>query len=212
MDGYHIFFDGAVMSYPARKDVIYIKPIKPEVVKKAINFALANDIYLEIYTTEKFYAGRTNWSDSVHRNFFGVDPIITDLGKLCMCEQIVKAELISRSRKEDKEIALFKKEFDGSLRFSTAYSPAYPDIEFMNIIDPGVSKGEALKFMMGYYGVDKNDVIAIGDGYNHISLLEAAGTKVAMGNAFDELKKKADYITLDVDSSGVAAAIEKFLF
>ncbi|MDD4873605.1 MAG: Cof-type HAD-IIB family hydrolase [Dehalococcoidales bacterium] len=212
LDGYHIFFDGAVVSDPAKNDVIYSKPIKPEIVKRAINFALANDIYLELYTTEKFYAGKKNWSDLVHHYYFGIDPVIVDLNEICMCERIVKAELISRSQKEDDEIMMFKKEFDGSLRFSLAHSPAYPNIEFMNIVDPEVSKGEALKFMMAYYGVEKDEVIAIGDGHNDIPLLEVAGTKVAMGNAFDELKKVADYITIDVDNSGVAAAIDRFLF
>ena len=56
-----------------------------------------------------------------------------------------------------------------------------------------------------------SEVIAIGDGLNDITLLEAAGLAVAMGNAFPEVKKVADYITLDVDHSGVAAAIGRFV-
>jgi hydroxymethylpyrimidine pyrophosphatase-like HAD family hydrolase len=109
------------------------------------------------------------------------------------------------------QISIFKKEVDGILRFSIAYSPAYPDIKFINIVDPGVSKGEALKFLASYYGINREEVIAIGDGLNDIPLFEAAGTTIAMGNAFDELKKIADYITLDVESGGVAWAIEKFV-
>jgi hydroxymethylpyrimidine pyrophosphatase-like HAD family hydrolase len=54
--------------------------------------------------------------------------------------------------------------------------------------------------------------MAVGDGTNDISLLSTAGLAVAMDNAPDEVKRVADYITLDVDQNGLAAAIKKFLF
>jgi hydroxymethylpyrimidine pyrophosphatase-like HAD family hydrolase len=53
--------------------------------------------------------------------------------------------------------------------------------------------------------------MAVGDGTNDISLLNTAGLGVAMGNAPDEVKAVADYVTLDVAHSGLAAAINKFL-
>jgi Cof subfamily protein (haloacid dehalogenase superfamily) len=211
LSGYHIFFDGAVISDPSKNDVIYMKTIDEKTVRRAVEFARSNRIYLELYTTEKFYAERTNWSDVVHRNYFGVEPVIEDLDKICECHKIVKAELISHSREEDAQILMFKQEFDGILRFSPAHSPAHPNIEFMNIVDPGVSKGAALKYLTEYRGLKKKEVLAIGDGLNDIPLFEAAGTKVAMGNAYDVLKALADDITLDVGSGGVAAAIEKYL-
>jgi Cof subfamily protein (haloacid dehalogenase superfamily) len=212
LTGYHIFYDGAVISDPIKEDVIYTKTIDENVIRRAVEFARANKIYLELYTTEKFYAERTNWSDVVHRNYFGVDPVIEDLDKICECHKIVKAELISRSKEEDEQVSMFKKEFDDVLRFSPAHSPAHPNIEFMNIVDPGVSKGAALQFLIEYLRLSNDEVLAIGDGLNDIPLFRVAGTKVAMGNAYDELKVLADDITLDVGNGGVAAAIEKYLF
>ena len=211
LEGQHIFYDGAVISDPLKNDVIYMKTIDEAVVRRAVEFARLNQIYLELYTTEKFYAERTNWSDNVHRNYFGVDPFIEDLDKICQCHKIVKAELISRSKEEDEQVLMFKKEFDGVLRFSPAHSPAHPNIEFMNIVDPGVSKGSALRFLIEYSGLKKDEVLAIGDGLNDVPLFEAAGTRVAMGNAHEQLKPLADDITLDVENGGVAAAIEKYL-
>ena len=56
-----------------------------------------------------------------------------------------------------------------------------------------------------------NEIMATGDGANDISLLSSVGLAIAMGNAPDEVKAVADYVTLDVDHSGLSAAIEKFL-
>jgi hydroxymethylpyrimidine pyrophosphatase-like HAD family hydrolase len=55
------------------------------------------------------------------------------------------------------------------------------------------------------------EVVAIGDGANDIPLLSTAGLAIAVDNASAELKAVADYITLDVDHQGVAAAIDKYL-
>ena len=71
--------------------------------------------------------------------------------------------------------------------------------------------GKALEALAVPLGITLAEVIAIGDGVNDISLLSAAGLAVAMGNAPDEVKKVADYVTLDAGHNGVAAAIDKFL-
>ena len=53
--------------------------------------------------------------------------------------------------------------------------------------------------------------MAFGDGENDISMIEKAGMGVAMGNAGDFLKEKADYVTLSNEESGVAYAINRFV-
>jgi hypothetical protein len=60
-------------------------------------------------------------------------------------------------------------------------------------------------------GVSLSEIVAIGDGTNDIPLLSLVGLAIAMQNAPDEVKAVAHYVTLDVDHSGLAAAIERFL-
>jgi hypothetical protein len=211
LDGHHIFFDGALVSDPTQSKEVYSKPIEKEVVRQAVDFARLNDIYLELYSSEHFFAERENWSDDVHRRFFRIEPTLVDFSGIWNRERIIKAELVVHNPEEAAKARSFQDEFARSLRFSIARSPAYPEIDFINIIDPQVSKGEALRALASFLGVKISEVIAIGDGLNDITLLEAAGLAVAMGNAFPEVKKVADYITLDVDHSGVAAAIERFV-
>jgi len=97
------------------------------------------------------------------------------------------------------------------LSFSWSTIPAYPGYHFINIIDKGVSKGQALKNLAAHYGIDLNNVMAIGDGSNDIPLLETAGLAIAMGNAPQELLAEADYVTADVEHNGVALAIRRYL-
>ena len=79
------------------------------------------------------------------------------------------------------------------------------------MLAPEVSKGKALRALASHLGISLTEIMAIGDGTNDISLLDSVGLAIAMGGAPDKLKAVADYITLDVDHSGLAAAINKFL-
>ena len=121
-----------------------------------------------------------------------------------------QAEVVVHNDEEAIKARLFENNFGERLRYSIARSPAYPEIDFINIVNPQVNKGEALKVLMEHYGYLPAEVIAIGDGLNDIPLLEAAGMAVAMGNAFPEVKQVSNYITLDIEQHGVAAAIDFF--
>ena len=180
-------------------------------MRKAVELSRAKDIYLELYTTESFYAERENWSDYIHANFFGVSATITSFDGIWDRERVIKAELITRDKAGLEQAKIFRDEFEGRLGFSIARSPTFPGIDFVNVINFRVSKGEALKELVAHLGISTDEVLAIGDGLNDISLLETAGLAVAMGNAFPEVKQVADYITLDVEQGGVAAAVNKFL-
>lgn len=211
LDGCHVFYDGALVTNLSKQEEIYARSIKPELVKQAVEFCRANDSYLELYSTSQFFAERENWSDDIHRRFFHSGPTIVNFDGIWEKERIIKAELLSRSPEEAARVKSFEKHFEGKLSFSVARTPAFPDIEFINIVDSGVSKGEALETLVAHLGVPMEKVMAIGDGDNDITQLERVGLAVAMGNGRESVKQIADYITLDIDDSGVAAAVEEFL-
>ena len=62
-----------------------------------------------------------------------------------------------------------------------------------------------------YLGITSTEVICVGDAGNDIHMLEYAGLSVAMGNAFDDIKAIADYVTHSNEEDGVAHVIEKFI-
>jgi len=212
LDNYHVFFDGALVSNPSEDKEVYVRPISKGVVGQMIEFAHSHDLDLELYSATHYFAERETWSTNAHRQFFGVEPTIVDLTKLGEEERIIKGGLVTITPQEAAKAKDFCRHFDDSLHFSRARTPAFPGVDFINLLAPGVSKGKAMEALASHLGVSMTEVMAVGDGTNDISLLTSVGLAVAMGNAHDEVKAVADYITLDVDHSGLAAAIEKFLW
>ena len=57
----------------------------------------------------------------------------------------------------------------------------------------------------------KEEMIAVGDGFNDLSMIQYAGLGVAMANAQEIVRQNADYMTLSNEEDGVAAVVEKFI-
>jgi len=82
------------------------------------------------------------------------------------------------------------------------------NIEVMN---KEVSKGNAVAKLAEIFNIGRSEIITIGDNENDISMIEYAGLGVAMGNAEQCVKDKADYVTTDYMEDGVGQVIEKFI-
>ncbi len=83
---------------------------------------------------------------------------------------------------------------------------------FYEILGPGCSKAEALSFLEDHFKVEPDEVMFIGDGYNDLEIMESVGIPVAMGNAPEEVKRMAKWVTSTNEECGVARAIERFIF
>ena len=93
-------------------------------------------------------------------------------------------------------------------QFSISYS-SYRYLEFNPL---GVSKGAALKWLANYLHIDTKDVIAIGDNYNDVSMIEMAGLGVCVAGASQDIQDISDYVTtVDYDQGAVKEVIEKFI-
>ncbi|WP_160718651.1 HAD family hydrolase [Bacillus sp. USDA818B3_A] len=79
------------------------------------------------------------------------------------------------------------------------------------MVAPDVSKWSAIKSLLHSYRLSPNEVVAIGDGPNDVEMLRSAGTGVAMGNASEEVKAAADFITGHHEEDGLAEFIERYL-
>jgi Cof subfamily protein (haloacid dehalogenase superfamily) len=119
-------------------------------------------------------------------------------------DNIVKSEIIYRDAALIREM---RAELKGLAHLEVVDSFKY-NIE---ITRKGVSKGKAVEILASIYDVKREEIIAIGDSANDITMIEYAGLGIAMGNASDIVKQKADYITDSNDNEGVANAVDRFI-
>jgi Cof subfamily protein (haloacid dehalogenase superfamily) len=85
------------------------------------------------------------------------------------------------------------------------------DLCIVDVLNSGCSKGHALRRWAEHRGLDRQQVMAIGDNYNDIEMLEFAGVPVIMANACEELKQNGWMVTLGNNQNGVAHAVESVL-
>lgn len=77
------------------------------------------------------------------------------------------------------------------------------------ISERDTTKGSAIELLLAHLGRDAADAVAIGDSWNDVEMFEVCGVSVAMGNAHDELKELADFVTTNVLDDGVANAFRR---
>jgi hypothetical protein len=111
---------------------------------------------------------------------------------------------------EIERINAFEKEMQNKLGASVNFHTSQPI--YLEFVDINASKAIALEKMGEYYGIKREEMIAVGDGFNDLSMIEYAGLGVAMDNAPDGVKRASDFVTLSNEDDGVAYVIEKFIF
>ena len=92
-------------------------------------------------------------------------------------------------------------------RFSVYRSEPF----FLEILPKGIDKAASLERLLAHIGMTREQMIACGDGYNDLTMIQYAGLGVAMENAVLPVRKAADFITYSNNDDGVAHVVEKFM-
>ena len=124
--------------------------------------------------------------------------------------QIVKGENFNKVATlchPDEQDELYKKI---SEKFGARFDVTCSAKVLIEISPMGETKGAAVRFLSAHYGVPIEKCCAVGDNLNDLSMIEAAGVGVAVGNAVDGLKAAANFVTVTNDEGAVARVIEKF--
>jgi Cof subfamily protein (haloacid dehalogenase superfamily) len=208
IEGFHIFFDGALITDSSLSSSVYHKHVEPELLSQIENISVQHNLALELFTHSGFFVSRPHRLADEHADLLSFYPKIADLPDIIEHEPVVLACIVI-DYPDEKEVLSLLKPLQSQLSIGSTSSVVVPDIRFINITARGVSKGTAFTALLDRYGLTKEEVVAIGDGTNDIPLLEHAGLAVAMDNAPDSLKNIADFVTGDVENNGLAQAIEK---
>ena len=99
------------------------------------------------------------------------------------------------------------------------YKTQFPTIHFkrwhpyiVNVLEEDVSKSVAIRKVLDYFGLTKEEAVAFGDGENDIDMLELVDLGIAMGNANESVKSTANFVTKDSSEDGIEWALKKYEF
>lgn len=200
-----ICYNGAKVVDGRDDSIIFERTIDEEVVKKVIKIAREKDVHLNLFQDEKWYVECRRDEVETYRNSSGLSYHLADFDKM---EKLNVTKLMFVGENGIlKEIEKIVKTELGNFVY-TAFSKPY----FFEILDSRVSKGEALKKIAEQYGIEREEVMAFGDGYNDIEMLQYAGVGVAMGNAPEEMKLMFENRADICDNDGVGKFIENYIF
>ena len=200
-----IIFNGAKVVMGKSERVLFSKTLEYKCAKEIYDIGVARDIPAALWIDDELFISHDCETIRNYQKISGVAPrIIEDMVKfrdrgICKMIWIETPENATRYQTEMNAY------FGGHVNAHT--SRPY----LLEFVDAGASKALALEAIGKVFGIDKSEMIAVGDGYNDISMLEYAGLGVAMDNAPREIKNICQHVTASNDDDGVAAVIHKYI-
>ena len=156
--------------------------------------------------TDELATNIQRWIDKNREYIEEVTPITSAL----VCDPVQTMFCGTIARMIPAEAKLNDGSFDGEINvLKTQYD--HRDLCILDVLRYGCSKGSALARWAARLGIPRSQVMAIGDNYNDVEMLEFAGLPFVMANASEDLKRNGWPITLDNEQCGVAAAVEEVL-
>ena len=200
-----ISYNGGMVKHAVSGQVFHHTPVPAEYATAVVNDCIEQDLHLNYCLDDELFVSEiNNWSELYEERTGVPATAVGDLHKLDG-KTPTKLLIIHPEEELQQHLTKFKTEYAEKL-YVTQTQPEY--IEFMN---PEVSKGMALTALTKQYDIPLASVVAFGDSYNDESLLKTGGFGVAMGNAVAPIKSCADYITTTNDENGVAKAIYELI-
>lgn len=200
-----VSYQGGLIKEQTGGKVLYEKTMDAKDAKEIILWAKANKIHLNLYMNDKLFVEEDNESIKRYTCERNIPYTVCELDKIELkhINKILGIDFKDAERVTSWVNFLRKKYPHLYIVKSTPY--------FCEVSNNDARKSRAVEFLADYWGIKKEEILTIGDQNNDIELLKAGGIPVAMGNATDELKKYAKYITDTVDNNGFVKAVEKFV-
>lgn len=202
--------NGAVVVDKSRS-VISEKALSKDKIRNMIKLAKREEVYFHFYDKNSFYSDIR--SEEVLEFYSeGNEETQIDLVVFKDIEDIIENHDLSVYKflfvdNKDEKLKGLREKIDKVENISISSSW----INNIEVMEEGVSKGRAVEDLCKKLNISPEEVIAIGDNGNDLSMIRFAGLGVAMENGIKRIKEESDYITSSNDNDGVAKVIEKFI-
>ena len=193
-----------------------------ETVFKVINICRENSIYYNIYTEEEILAEKLQYNLLFYHkdNMYKEKENRTNITIVNDMKEYIKMTICDDSELVFNNILFKLKKLENIEVLDTSFitrkvikeGPNNVEISYYytEISAKDVNKWRAIEKLKEILNIQRKEIMAIGDNINDIKMIENSGIGVAMGNSWDKVKLKADYVTKSNAEDGVSEAIEKF--
>ena len=200
-----IVYNGASAVMGKSKKVLFSKFIDESLAREAFDIGYSRNIPMVVWTDGGLWTSSACQKTIDYNKYYNMEiNIISSLDAIAG-SNIFKMFWVGTAEENRALQTEMRKHFAGRLNCATS-QPEY--LEFFSI---EAGKEVALEEVGKIYGIKPSEMIAVGDGFNDIPMLEYAGLGVAMGNAPQAVKDASDKVTLSNNEDGVAAVIEEFI-
>ena len=200
-----VTFQGAVVAEPESGDVLWSRTLTPEMANAALDALSDWPTEVAAYLGNNVYVNKsTPWADGYAERNPGSVHVVEDLRGLAdmsLCRLVAVGD-------EDDVAALHSDlvtTFDSALHITRSLP------WLCEILHPEGGKHKALAWLSSRLGVEREETIAFGNGYNDVHMLDWAGLGVAVDGAVDEVLEVADRVAPTLEEDGVARVLEELL-
>jgi Cof subfamily protein (haloacid dehalogenase superfamily) len=200
-----VCYQGAVVAEPAGGRFLLHEPIPLELAREAVAAVVAEGFHLNCYVDDELYVAEVTDEARAYADFqrlpiHAVGPLLAWLDR-----PPTKLVAVGDPDALDALEQRLRAHFDRRLFISKSLP------YFLELASPRVSKGSGLAFVADHLGLQREQVVGVGDGENDVELLEWAGYGVAVANAHRRVLAVADWVCPPAAEEGVAAMLEAYL-
>ncbi|AIG64998.1 Cof-type HAD-IIB family hydrolase [Weissella tructae] len=206
-DQYVVTYNGAMIQTTAGT-TIGGNPLNHAAYVKLADWAVEHDYYIQVESSAEAFtpSRKVNPAASGENYMINMPLNIVDVADMDPELAYVKFMFIEpAARLQEVRADLDKTDFAQEFTFVQSST------QFLEVLNQAASKGNALRTLAGHLNVDISETMAIGDQANDLTMIEAAGLGVAMGNAVPAIKAAAQEETTTQNEDGVGVALEKFV-
>ncbi|NLB52334.1 MAG: HAD family phosphatase [Syntrophomonadaceae bacterium] len=202
-----ITYQGALVKCSDSGKVLYYRSLPADMAVEILRYFKKSKVHFQTYFNDQLCMERLTEEGIEYSRLAGVEPVIMEnLIDEAAHLETCKILAVIENEKFLLEMELELKDIYTRQLYITRSKPYY-----LEVMHPQANKGDALKVIADHYHIERKEIMAIGDSYNDMAMIEWAGIGVAMGNAHKSVKETADYITSSNEEEGVAEALHRFI-
>lgn len=207
-DDYIITYNGALVLNTKTWDIVSEHSLTREDYLEIDHLARLLDVHLHLADKKEMYTSNRDISPyTILESYLVNMPLHYRTPEEISAEKILPIKMMMIDDPEILSAAFKKIPAEYFEKYTIVRSTPY----FLEVLNPNASKGLALKELSEHLGIKQSEVMAIGDAENDLSMIEFAGTGIAMGNASETIKAAADYTVATNLEDGVKEAFERFV-